>query len=317
LLVKHLGAIPEYQVAFRKVFGTDLNPDGVAKAIAAYERTILSGNSPYDRFRAGERTALSASALRGLALFEGNAHCMSCHEGFNFTDESYHNLGVSMDRPNPDLGRYTVTQREEHKGAFKTPTLRDVARHPPYMHDGSVRSLAEVIALYNRGGTPNPWLSGEIRPLGLTLDEQADLMAFLGALTGEIAAEVSSSPSTVTAPASERDTLDVDDSPSLPDHLRPLACRGHAGSAAERRDQLGLHDHVAGADGDQDAGHLQRSGSNGVHTGHHHCEFSMNPGHTCRLRDSGVPPTITALAVSNPARFVALPPAAPVPPPRS
>jgi len=194
LLVKNLGAIPEYQAAFRKVFGTELNPDGVAKAISAYERTILSGNSPYDRFRGGDPTALPADARRGLALFEGKARCVTCHTGFNFTDEGYHNLGVGMERANPDLGRHTVTKREEHKGAFKTPTLRDVARRPPYMHDGSVGSLAEVIALYNRGGTPNPWLSGAMRPLGLTPDEQADLVAFLQALTGEVAAEVSTPP---------------------------------------------------------------------------------------------------------------------------
>ena len=194
LLVRNLGAIPEYQAAFRKVFETELTPEGVAKAIAAYERTILSGNSPYDRFRAGDSAALSTSAVRGLALFEGKARCVSCHVGFNFTDESYHNLGVGMDRQNPDLGRYTITKREEHRGAFKTPTLRDVARHPPYMHDGSVPSLAEVIAIYNRGGTPNLWLSGEIRPLGLTPSEQADLAAFLEELSGEVAAEVSSAP---------------------------------------------------------------------------------------------------------------------------
>lgn len=194
LLVKNLGAIPEYQAAFRKVFGTELNPDGVAKAIAAYERTILSGNAPYDRFRAGDSTALTAPARRGLALFEGKARCGTCHTGFNFTDESYHNLGVGMDRANPDLGRHAVSKREEHKGAFKTPTLRDVARRPPYMHDGSAGSLAEVIAFYNRGGTPNPWLSGEVRPLGLTTEEQADLVAFLEALTGEVAAEVSTPP---------------------------------------------------------------------------------------------------------------------------
>jgi cytochrome c peroxidase len=99
-----------------------------------------------------------------------------------------------MDRTTPDLGRHTVTKREEHKGAFKTPTLRDVTARPPYMHDGSERSLVDVIAFYNRGGTPNPWLSGEMRPLGLTDQEQADLVAFLGALTGEVAAEVSIPP---------------------------------------------------------------------------------------------------------------------------
>jgi len=194
LLVKNLGAIAQYQAAFQRVFGTALNPDGVAKAIAAYERTILSGNSSYDRFRAGDAAALSPAAERGLALFEGKARCVSCHAGFNFTDESYHNLGVGMDRPEPDLGRHTVTRREEHKGAFKTPTLRDVARHPPYMHDGSVASLADVVALYDRGGTPNPWLSGEIRPLSLTVEERADLVAFLEALTGEVAPEVTSPP---------------------------------------------------------------------------------------------------------------------------
>jgi cytochrome c peroxidase len=194
LLVKNLGAIAEYQAQFKKVFGTELTPEGVAKAIAAYERTILSGNSPYDRFRGGDPAALSAAARRGLALFEGKARCVVCHAGFNFTDESYHNLGVGMDAPTPDLGRHSVTKREEHKGAFKTPTLRDVARRPPYMHDGSLTTLAEVITFYDRGGTPNPWLSGEIRPLRLTAEEQADLVALLQALTGEVAPEVSSPP---------------------------------------------------------------------------------------------------------------------------
>jgi hypothetical protein len=116
--------------------------------------------------RAGDATALPAPARRGFTLFEGKARCIVCHAGFNFTDESYHNLGVGMDRENPDLGRHLVTKREEHKGAFKTPTLRDVARRPPKMHDGSVLSLTEVVRFYNRGGTPNPWLSGEIRRSG-------------------------------------------------------------------------------------------------------------------------------------------------------
>jgi cytochrome c peroxidase len=194
LLVKNLGPIAGYQQQFGKVFGTGVTPEGVAKAIAAYERMILSGDSPYDRFRAGDANALSPAARRGLALFEGKARCASCHAGFNFTDESYHNLGVGMDRENPDLGRYTVTKREEHRGAFKTPTLRDVALRPPYMHDGSEASLASVIALYNRGGVPNPWLSGEMKPLGLSAGEQADLVAFLESLTGKVAPEISSPP---------------------------------------------------------------------------------------------------------------------------
>jgi cytochrome c peroxidase len=194
LLIKNLGAIPAYQQQFRKVFGTDVNAEGVAKAIAAYERTILSGASAYDRFSAGAKDALSPAAQRGLALFEGPARCVRCHAGFNFADESFHNIGVGMDRENPDLGRYTVTKHEADKGAFKTPTLRDVAVRQPYMHDGSRNSLEEVVAFYNQGGHKNPWLSKEIQPLNLTAEEEADLVAFLKALTGEIAAEVISPP---------------------------------------------------------------------------------------------------------------------------
>jgi len=197
LLVKHLRAIPAYQEHFRGVFGTDLSAEGVAKAIAAYVRTILSGNSPYDRFQAGDTHALSPAARRGLGHFEGRSHglgCTRCHAGFNFTDEGYHNIGIGMDRENPDLGRYTVTQNEADKGAFKTPTLRDVARRPPYMHDGSLKTLEEVVAFYNRGGNRNPWRSPAIQPLNLTASEQADLVTFLEALTGEVAPEVSNPP---------------------------------------------------------------------------------------------------------------------------
>ena len=194
LLVKNLGAIPYYQQQHRKIFGTDLNPEGVAKAIAAYERTILSGNSPFDRFNTGDKKALSVAAQRGLALFQGKANCVTCHVSFNFTDENYHNLGVGMDNPKPDLGRFTVTKDDEHRGAFKTPTLRDVAKRPPYMHDGSLKTLEDVIAFYNKGGTPNPWLSKDIRPLNLTPVEQKDLVAFMEALTGQVAPEVSTPP---------------------------------------------------------------------------------------------------------------------------
>ena len=194
LLVKNLGAIPYYQQQHRKIFGTDLNPEGVAKAIAAYERTILSGNSPFDRFNGGDKKALSAAAQRGLALFQGKANCVTCHVSFNFTDENYHNLGVGMDNAKPDLGRFTVTKNDDHRGAFKTPTLRDVAKRPPYMHDGSLKTLEDVVAFYNNGGTPNQWLSKDIRPLNLTPVEQKDLVAFMEALTGQVAPEVSTPP---------------------------------------------------------------------------------------------------------------------------
>ena len=193
-VVERLGAIPAYQEQFRKVFGTNLNPDGVAKAISAYVRMIASGNSAQDRFLAGDKSALSPAAQRGLALLEGKARCVRCHTGFNFTDEGYHNIGVGMDKPEPDLGRYIVTKTEADKGAFKTPTLRDVAKRGPYMHDGSQKTLEEVVAFYNKGGHKNPWLSGEIQPLNLRAQEQADLVAFLRSLTGEIDPEVGKPP---------------------------------------------------------------------------------------------------------------------------
>jgi cytochrome c peroxidase len=193
-VVAHLGAIPTYQAQHRKVFGRDLDADGVAKAIAAYVRTIVSGNAPYDRFKAGDASAMSASAQRGLALFEGKAACVRCHSGFNFTDEGYRNIGVGMAADKPDLGRFVVTKKDADKGAFKTPTLRDVAQRGPYMHDGSEATLADVVAYYNRGGVKNTWLSPEVRPLGLSAQEQADIVEFMKSLTGEIDREVGRPP---------------------------------------------------------------------------------------------------------------------------
>jgi len=184
-VVAHLATIPAYQAQHRRVFGRELDADGVAKAITAYVRTIITGNSPYDRFKAGDATALSPSARRGLALFEGRASCTRCHAGSNFTDEGYRNIGVGMDRDTPDLGRFLVTKNEADKGAFKTPTLRDVAKRGPYMHDGSEKTLDDVVAFYNRGGVKNAWLSNDVQPLGLTATERADLVEFLKARTGE------------------------------------------------------------------------------------------------------------------------------------
>lgn len=194
LVVKHFGDVPAYRQEFRKVFGKDLDADGVAKAIAAYVRTILSGNSAYDRFQAGDKNALSPAAQRGMTLFSGKARCAACHAGFNFTDEGYHNIGVGMDKQNPDLGRYTATKRDGDQGAFKTPTLREASARGPYMHDGSEETLAQVVAFYNKGGVKNTWLSKEIRPLNLTDQEQADLVVFLQSLAGEVAPGVSSPP---------------------------------------------------------------------------------------------------------------------------
>jgi cytochrome c peroxidase len=146
---------------------------------------VIAGNSPFDRYQAGDRSALGPSAVRGMALFNGKANCATCHAGFNFTDESYHNLGVGMIAKTPDLGRVKVSKAASETGAFKTPTLRNVAQSAPYMHDGSEATLAAVVDYYDRGGNPNPHLSKEIRALSLGADERSDLVAFMEALTGD------------------------------------------------------------------------------------------------------------------------------------
>lgn len=178
--------IEGYRKEFKKVFGTDITMDGVAKAIASFQRTLISGNSPADRYDiGGDENAISDSAKRGLVLFRNKARCTKCHSGFNFTDEKFHNLGLGWDSGNVDLGRYMVTNDKSEIGAFKTPTLREIANTAPYMHDGRFGTLAEVVAFYNKGGIKNPFLSELILPLELTAQEQQDLVAFLRTLNGE------------------------------------------------------------------------------------------------------------------------------------
>jgi cytochrome c peroxidase len=193
-VMAQLGSIAEYRREFRAAFGRDFDAAGVAQAIAAYVRTIVSGDSPYDRFQAGDTRAMSPSAQRGLRLFEGKAMCSKCHAGFNFTGENYRNIGVGMSGADPDLGRFAVTGDDSDRGAFKTPTLRDVARRGPYMHDGSEKTLEDVVAYYDRGGVKNAWLSTDMKPLALTAQERADLVEFMKALTGRIDPEVSRPP---------------------------------------------------------------------------------------------------------------------------
>jgi cytochrome c peroxidase len=179
-LVKKLSGIEGYRKQFKQVFGTDdIKAEHVGYAIAAFERTILSGNSPYDRFKAGDKTALSESAQRGMKLFFGKANCSACHSGPNFSDGAFHNLGVSIQKENFDQGRHEHTKLLGDRGAFRTPTLRDVARTAPYMHDGSLATLEEVMEYYNKGGTPNPQLDEEIFELELTQEEIADIITFL------------------------------------------------------------------------------------------------------------------------------------------
>jgi len=177
--VAKLNKIPGYRQQFQQVFGTHVTSENLARAIAAFERTILSGDAPFDRYKAGDKTALSDAAERGRKVFFGKGRCTACHTGPSFSDFAFHNIGVGVDAQEPDLGRYQVTRVEGDKGAFKTPALREIARQAPYMHDGSLPTLEAVVEYYNQGGVKNPQLDENISPLHLTAQEKADLVTFL------------------------------------------------------------------------------------------------------------------------------------------
>ena len=182
-----LGRLQGYRGLFQKAFGSEeITIDRVAQAIATFERTVLSGNSPYDRYKAGNKKAMTAAQVRGMNVFFDKAKCDSCHEGINFTLNAYANLGVGTDKPEPDVGRFAVTKDPADWGAFKTPTLRDVAKTGPYMHDGSLANLHQVVNYYDKGGLPNKNLSEKIKPLHLTEQDKDDLVAFMNALTGDV-----------------------------------------------------------------------------------------------------------------------------------
>src|SRR5262245_45072023 len=162
-----------------------LTPESLAKALASFVRSILSGNAPFDQFLAGDRTALSEQRQAGLQIFRGTGDCTACHVGPTLTDERTHNTGVAWSGGTVlDEGRAAVSGKAEDRGAFKTPTLREISRTAPYMHDGSLASLAEVIDYYDRGGNANPFLDPEIRPLRLSDADKRALAAFLTALSG-------------------------------------------------------------------------------------------------------------------------------------
>ena len=185
LLLERLRADVVYHQLFQEVFNAEPTLDAALQAIAAFERTLLSGATAFDLYEwNGERTALSASAVRGIALFRGKARCSTCHIGTNFTDEKFHNLGAGAEVGQNDPGRAEVTKKSEDFGKFKTPTLRNITQTAPYMHDGSLATLEGVIAFYDRGGRPNPHLDKEIKPLQLTDAEKADILEFLKSLTG-------------------------------------------------------------------------------------------------------------------------------------
>lgn len=174
-VVEKLNGIQGYKEQFQKVFGTDVTSEGIAKAIAAFERTVLSGDAPYDRFKADDKESLSAAAQKGMKLFFGKANCSACHSGPNFSDSAYHNIGYDSE----DHGRFGISKIKGDTGAMRTPTLRDIARHAPYMHNGGLKTLEEVVAHYNKGGNNNPHQDEEIFPLKLTDAEMADLVTFM------------------------------------------------------------------------------------------------------------------------------------------
>lgn len=176
---KSLAGLQGYVDQFEKVFGGKPTGENVAKAIGAFERTVLSGGAPYDKYRAGDEAALSEAAQRGMKVFFNTAQCSSCHSGPNFSDGGFHNIGVGIKDKQPDEGRRAISKLEGDRGSFKTPTLREIARTAPYMHDGRLKTLEEVVEYYNKGGTPNPQLDEEIFPLNLSDQQKADLVVFL------------------------------------------------------------------------------------------------------------------------------------------
>lgn len=214
-----VAGIPEYAPLFQAAFGdSTATAARISQAIASFERTLLSVKAPIDRFLAGDQSAISASAQRGWELFNGKARCNNCHGHVDafpfFTDDSFHNIGVGVknvdfetvsrkvanlapgdteaidklalqDAEASALGRFLVTRQRKDIGAFKTSALRNVALTAPYFHDGSAKTLEEVIDLYDRGGDANPFLDGGMRPLGLTAQEKADLVELLKTFTSE------------------------------------------------------------------------------------------------------------------------------------
>ena len=185
-IVERLRKVPGYRPLFAKAFGSEtIDIDRVAMAIACFERTVLSGNAPYDRYKRGDKKALTAEQVRGMSVFFDKAKCDKCHEGANFTLNAYANIGVGSDKPDPDVGRFAVTKDPRDWGVFKTPTLREIAHTAPYMHDGSLKTLEEVVDYYDKGGVKNKNLDENIKPLHLTDQEKKDLVAFLKSLSGE------------------------------------------------------------------------------------------------------------------------------------
>ncbi len=181
-----LNQIPGYRKQFQAVFNQDATPDNAAKAMAAFERTIVANKSAWIRFREGDEKAFSPAARRGWKVFssEEKANCVKCHDGLLLTDQQYHNVGIAMSDEKPDVGRFTVTKVEKDTGAFKTPTLLDIAKSAPYFHNGSAAKLDEAVDVMLGGGKQNKYLdTANLKPVKLTAREKQDLLAFLRALS--------------------------------------------------------------------------------------------------------------------------------------
>lgn len=181
-VVAKLEADAFYRARFREVFQSPVSPQAIASALASFERALTLQPSAYERYANGEIDSLDPEAMEGMGVFGRRAHCATCHKGVQFTDNQFHNIGVGFDRPNPDPGRQAVTGNPAEHGAFRTPSLKQLHLTGPYMHDGSQRSLEEVIDYYDRGGHANPHLSNEMGPLDLSPQEKSQLLAFLRAL---------------------------------------------------------------------------------------------------------------------------------------
>jgi cytochrome c peroxidase len=183
-VVRTLRGIPEYRKRFREAFGEEPSLEGVAKALAAFERTLVSKDSAFDRWLQGEESALSPQAKRGLEVFTGKADCTACHKGPNFSDGAFHNIGVPGSGTT-DMGRFDVTRNPEDRGAFKTPSLRNVALTAPYMHDGSMKTLRDAVKHYEEVSMDFPNLDPLVENWGMTEEEIDDVVAFLESLTGK------------------------------------------------------------------------------------------------------------------------------------
>jgi cytochrome c peroxidase len=183
-LLEKLKGIGEYGPLFQAAFPKEgMSPETIAKAIATYERTVVSGRAPFDAWIEGDEKAIGDDAKRGFALFNGKAACMNCHSGWNFTDDSFHDIGLS----DADIGRGKfLPSIVKMQQAFKTPNLREIGRRGPYMHDGSVATLEAVIDHYDNGGINRPSRSELMKPLALASQEKADLVAFMKTLTSDM-----------------------------------------------------------------------------------------------------------------------------------